>query len=71
MKTNWRTTLAGVLAAIGTVLSTSALLPGPWGAIAGAIGALGTALLGLFAQDKKNGQTFRPVADTRLLPPKH
>lgn len=49
---NWKTTLAGVLAAIGQVLSSPGLLPPPWHAVAQALAALGLALLGYSAADK-------------------
>ncbi len=51
---NWKTTLAGVLAAIGQVLSSPGLLPPPWHVVAQAAAALGLALLGYTAADKGN-----------------
>lgn len=49
---NWKTTLAGVLAAVGQVLAQPGLLPPPWHVVAQALAALGLALLGYSAADK-------------------
>lgn len=48
---HWKTTLAGVLAAIGQALSAIGALPPPWGTVAGLLSALGIALLGATAGD--------------------
>lgn len=49
---NWKTTVSGALAAIGTALAAPGVLPPPWGMIAQLMAALGLALLGSTAQDK-------------------
>lgn len=55
---NWKTTLAGVLAAIGQVLATPGVLPAPWHTVAQALAAIGLALLGYSAADKQPAPTL-------------
>lgn len=52
MKPNWKTTLAGILAAIGPALAETGALPQPWGTVAQLISAIGLVLLGYSAADR-------------------
>ena len=49
---NWKTTLAGVVSAIGAALAGTGVLPTPWGTVASLISSLALALLGYTAKDK-------------------
>lgn len=49
---NVKTTVSGLLAALGTALAATGVLPPPWGVVAGLLASIGIALLGLNAQDK-------------------
>lgn len=49
---NWKTTLSGILGAMGTSLGATGVLPPPWGIVAQLLGALGIALLGTAAADR-------------------
>lgn len=52
MKANWKTTVGGILAALGQALSSSAILPPPWSWIGPALAAAGVAFLGISATDR-------------------
>jgi len=52
-KLHKRTTIAGILAAIGTALMGAAILPPPWNLIPVIISVIGQALLGAQAADAK------------------
>lgn len=50
-KSHWRTTVGGLLSAVGKILT---ICPFPYAPLVGAgIGAIGSALLGIQAADKK------------------
>lgn len=49
---NWKTTIAGLVAAIGTTLTGSAILPEKWAWIGTAMQVIGLGLLGAYAADK-------------------
>jgi hypothetical protein len=49
---HWKTTIGGIVAAIGTALQAAAILPPPWGWLASLLTALGSIILGASAADK-------------------
>jgi hypothetical protein len=49
---NWKTTIAGVIGAIGAYLSTQ---PGGWGVVGQVLAALGLFLIGAAAKDGTTG----------------
>jgi hypothetical protein len=49
---HWKTTIAGILAAIGTALQAAALLPPPFNVIPVILTAVGQLLLGHHAADR-------------------
>lgn len=59
-KINWKTTVAGILAAIGPALAETGVLPPPWGVVAQLVSAVGLVLLGYSAADKS-----KPVLPAR------
>lgn len=48
---NWKTTVGGLLAALGQALQTLGVLPGPWSFVGPLLTGIGTAILGLTAAD--------------------
>jgi hypothetical protein len=49
---HWRTTLGGLLAAIGQAATAAGVIPGPWVWVGHLVQAVGLALLGVSAADK-------------------
>jgi hypothetical protein len=49
---NWKTTFAGILAALGQGVSAVGVLPPPWGVVAQLLSAIGLALLGYHSADR-------------------
>ena len=59
---HWRTTVGGVLAAIGQAATAANVIPGPWIWLAHLVQAVGLALLGISAADKSKTQAKPKVA---------
>lgn len=53
---HWRTTVGGILAAIGQAATAANIIPGPWTWVGHLVQAVGLALLGIAAADKRKTQ---------------
>lgn len=66
---HWKTTLAGVLAAVSIALSEHGGLPAPWGLVASLLGAIGLSILGYSSADRAKVALKSPKgAETHPVP---